>query len=142
MTRAQHIVSALVAAALLAAGGCGPRGNHAAIGGQVTLDGQPLAQGSILFVPIEGTSGTATGGDIREGKYHIASAKGPAVGWNRVEITAVRPSGKQAPDPMGPPGRTREMYVSAVAARFNTDSTLKFEVQAGDNTANFDVAGE
>ncbi len=108
----------------------------------MTLDGQPLAQGSILFVPGEGTSGTATGGDIKDGKYRLFGAKGPAVGWNRVEITAARPSGKMVPDPLGPPGSRREMYVSAVATRFNTDSTLKIEIQPGENRADFDVAGE
>ncbi len=35
----------------------------------------------------------------------------------------------------------REMCLGAVTPHFTTDSTPKFEVQAGDNTANFDVAG-
>ena len=129
-------------ALLLVAGGCGKRGNHAAIRGQVALDGEPLVQGSILFVPIEGTNGVPTGTDIKAGRYVLTDSNGPPVGWNRVEISAVRPSGKMAPDPLGPPGRQREMYFSAVASRFNTESTLKVEVKPGDNTANFDVSAE
>ncbi len=141
MTSGRRRVCA-VSIALLLLGGCGRHGNHAAVDGQVTLDGEPLAQGSILFVPMEGTQGVPTGADIKAGHYRLPITKGPAVGWNRVEITAVRPSGKMAADPMGLPGQQREMYVSAVAARFNTNSMLKIEVTPGDNTANFDVTAE
>ena len=142
MTAHQRRFFAASLAVLLVSGGCGKHGNHAAINGRVALDGQPLEQGSITFVPIEGTQGVPTGTDIKNGQYRLSSSNGPAVGWNRVEITAVRPSGKMAADPTGLPGQQREVYVSAVAARFNAESTLKVEVHSGDNTANFDVAAE
>jgi hypothetical protein len=95
-----------------------------------------------LFTPIEGTRGVATGSDIKDGRYRLNSSNGPAVGWNRVEITAVRPSGKMVQDPLGAPGQLREMFVSAVAARFNAESTLKAQIKPGDNTENFDVKAE
>jgi hypothetical protein len=136
--RSGAVLLCLVAALV----GCGRRGNHAAISGQVTLDGQPLEQGSILFVPIEGTQGVPTGAEIKAGQYRLSSTNGPPVGRNRVEITAVRPTGKMVPDPLGAPGSQRELFVSAVATRFNADSKLTCDVQAGDNTANFEVAGE
>lgn len=121
---------------ILALAGCGEGpvgGPRAAVRGEVTLDGQPLEQGSIMFLPAAGTSGQVTGGPILAGRYSIPAEEGVAVGVNRVEITAMKKSGKQVQDPFGPPGKTIEMEVPAVAARFNTASTLKLEVKVGDN---------
>ncbi len=69
----------------------------------------------------------------------LSGAKGPAIGWNRVEIQAVRKTGKMVQNPLGPKGQMVEMEAGAVAPRFNGSSTLKFEVKPGDNKADFDV---
>ena len=123
----------------LVAGGCGKAGNHASISGDVKLDGKPLDKGSILFAPLPGTAGVVTGGNIVDGHYELGGAKGPAIGWNRVEIQAVRKTGKMVQNPLGPKGQMVEMEAGAVAPRFNGSSTLKFEVKPGDNKADFDV---
>ncbi len=119
--------------------GCGPSGNHASIHGNVKLDGEPLASGSIRFVPAQGTPGGVTGGDIKDGRYEIGAAKGPAIGTNRVEIHAMRATGKRMSNPMLPPGQTAEVFESAVAPRFNAQSTLEAVVKPGDNSADFEV---
>jgi hypothetical protein len=116
--------------------------NRGAIGGHVTLDGRPVEQGSILFTPIDGTRGVATGGSIKDGQYRIAAAKGPAVGQNRIEIRAVRKTGRMIPKGLGGTGKTVEEQVEAVASRFNLQSTLKFEVKPGENAADFAVASK
>jgi hypothetical protein len=123
--------------ALLLLAGCGKVGNHAAISGTVTLDGKPLERGSILFEPIGDTRGVVTGGEIKDGRYNLPRSKGPAIGWNRVRIQAVRKTGRMMPNPMGPPGSMNEVYEGAIPARFDTESILKVEVHSGDNTANF-----
>jgi hypothetical protein len=130
-----------VAIALLgsALGGCGNPGNHAKIHGKVTLDGAPMATGSIRFVPAPGTPGAITGGDIKDGQYEIAVAKGPAIGTNRVEIQSMRATGKRIHDAMLPPDQTAEVFENAVAPKFNSESTLEVQVKPGDNTADFDV---
>jgi hypothetical protein len=117
--------------------GCGKVGNHAAIHGTVTLDGKPLERGSILFEPTGETKGAVTGGEIKDGRYDLPRSIGPAIGWNRVRIMAVRRTGRMLPNPMGPPGSMNEVYEGAVAARFDTESILKVEVHAGDNAADF-----
>ncbi len=127
---------------LLPTVGCGKPGRQVTVHGEVTLNGAPLERGSILFAPAEGTSGTVTGCDIKDGHYQISGAKAPAIGWNRVEITATRPTGKMVQDPYGPPGRMVEIIANAVAARFNSTSTLKLEIKPEDNTANFEVQSE
>ena len=124
----------------LALAGCGEtKSSRAEIRGEVTLDGKPLEQGAIRFIPVQAGSGTATGGDIKAGKYRIPADRGAALGTNRVEVTALRATGKRVPNPMGKPGDTVEMFEGAVAARFDSASTLTKVVEPGSNTANFAV---
>ena len=130
----------LVLVGMVGAGGC-RAGNEASatIEGSVAIDGKPLENGSILFVPVEGTGGTATGGRIDRGRYHIGAADRLAVGRNRVEIRAVRKTGKVIPDPFAGPGGTMELFEEAVAAKFNSQSGLTVDVKPGNNTADFQV---
>jgi hypothetical protein len=125
--------------AMLAGCDAGDAGHRAAVKGEVTLDGKPLAQGAIRFTPLEGTPGVVTGTSIKDGRFELPAEIGAAVGWNRVEITGMKKSGKKVQDPFGPPGQMVEMETSAVAPRFNVSSTLKLEVKAGDNAAPFAV---
>jgi hypothetical protein len=126
---------------LLLVAGCGGDGaTRGAVSGKITLDGKPLASGSILFTPIQGTRGTATGGIIKNGAYQISASTGPAIGWNRVKIRATRNTGKMVPKPFSPPGQMVEEVAEAVAPKFNSDSVLKVDVKPGENTADFEVA--
>lgn len=129
-----------LAVGLLVAG-CGGRAtNRAAIHGEATLDGQPITQGSIVFTPAKGVKGTVAGGQIIDGHYHLTAERGPAIGWNHVEINSLRATGKMVPKPFGARGdaMVNEM-VEAVAPQFNSATTLKTEVKLGDNTADFDT---
>jgi hypothetical protein len=136
---------ALCLAILVLAVGCGKRdGSRGAVHGEVTLDGQLLERGSILFVPIDGAKGTVTGGTIEKGRYQISQSDGAALGWNRVEIRAARRTGKMVPTPLARRDSHEmvEEYAAAIPPRFNSASTLKIEVKLGDNTADFDVASK
>lgn len=124
---------------LLGAPGCGDGVPRATVSGEVLLDGQPLSQGAIKFVPMEGTTGVVTGTEIKDGRYELPQAAGAAPGWNRVEITAVKKTGEMVQDPLGPIGSKIEMETSAIAPRFNSGSELKVEIQPGDNTHDFKV---
>jgi hypothetical protein len=129
--------------ALTAAAGCNRHGaNRGIVSGKVTLDGQPLEQGTIQFTPIEGTKGVPTGGSITSGRYRLADAAAPTVGCNRVEVRAMRPTGKKVPKPFAPPGETIDELVAAVPPKYNSQSTLKIEVKPGENTADFDITSE
>src|SRR6478672_8905937 len=69
--------------------GCGKKGpQRAAASGHVTLDGQPIDQGVIQFLPVEGTIGPETGGVISKGQYDILKQRGPIVGKSRIELRA------------------------------------------------------
>lgn len=109
------------------------------VSGKVTLDGQPLATGSIAFVPTDGTIGVATGGEIREGAYRLAGNAAPVLGWNRVEIRGVRKNGRTVQKPFAAEGEMIEESAEAIAPRYNTSSTLKTEIKPGNNKADFAV---
>jgi hypothetical protein len=127
-------------AVLLFGVGCGRnQENRGAISGEVRLDGMPLQQGSILFTPIDGTKGVVTGGPIENGRYQISGASGPVLGKNRVEIRALRKSGKMVQKALAPQGDMVEGFEEAIAPRFNSKSTLEVEVARGANIRNFEI---
>jgi hypothetical protein len=133
-------LSVVISTALLLIAGCdGGHAERGALHGKVTLDGKPLASGSIMFVPIKGTHGVVTGGEIKDGRYELSAATGPAIGWNRVEIRAARNTGKMIPKPFAPPGQMIPEQIEAIPPQYNTTSTLKVEIKPGENTANFEV---
>jgi hypothetical protein len=112
------------------------------LSGEVKLDGKPLEQGSIMLTPIEGTKGVVTGGEIAGGRYQLSGKSAAAVGVNRVEIRAVRKSGKMVQKPFAPKGEMVEESVEAVAPKYNSESTLKAQVKPGENTASFEVTSK
>lgn len=98
------------------------------ITGNVTVDGQPLSEGYIKFIPQAGTSGPTAGARIQEGKFFIDREGGTFAGIFRVEITAVRPSNKKAFDhESGQMVNVSEQYIPD---KYNDSSELTAEVKA------------
>jgi hypothetical protein len=126
----------LLLIALLAAVGCG--GSAGPLSGTVTLDGQPIQDGSILLVP-DGPSGTATGDAIQAGRYSLAGAQAPAPGRYKVEVRAGKKSGRKVQKAMGRPGELADEVVEAVAERFNSKTELRIEVRPGGGTEDIAV---
>ncbi|MDB5310792.1 MAG: hypothetical protein JWO38_4994 [Gemmataceae bacterium] len=131
-------VCAILACICLAAPGCSGD-NRSEVSGTVSLNGRPIEEGSINFIPVEGNQGPGTGGIIRDGKYHIPRANGVTAGKNRVEVRAFRETGRKVQDPTGLPGALTTERVPAFPPEFNDKSTLVREVRAGSDTIDFDV---
>jgi hypothetical protein len=88
----------VMGAAVQVLGGCGsPPANRADVEGTVTLGGMPLDQGSIMFVPAEGTRGLVAGGPIDGGRYRLTGKAGVAIGRDVVEISAPERFSAMAP---------------------------------------------
>ncbi|MDG3003443.1 hypothetical protein [Paludisphaera mucosa] len=89
MTRRFFPAGPMAAAGLaLALAGCGETGDllpREPVSGKVTIEGQPLAKGSILFRPAGG--GTEAGGEVAEGAFEVARADGPPPGKYQVSVT-------------------------------------------------------
>ena len=90
-------LAVLLAAVLIA--GCGSSGpQRHKISGQVTFAGEPVAEGAIAFMPIDDAKGPKAGGNIQQGHYDVQREGGPVAGRHRVEITALRKTGRQYPN--------------------------------------------
>lgn len=73
---------------LLVLAGCGRNGlARVAVEGTVEVDGRPLADGTILFVPIAPTQGPKSGATIHAGRFAIDEEIGPSIGAFRVEVS-------------------------------------------------------
>jgi hypothetical protein len=120
--------------------GCADSGPPTAeVSGTVRLDGRLIEEGSIQFIPVEGSRGPSAGGVIQDGKYHIPRKKGVTVGTNRVELRAFKKAGTRIQDPTAPPGVQTEGRVQAFPPEFNDRSTVVKEIRAGGNAIDFDV---
>ncbi len=77
-------------AAILLCGGCRSRVEKdwetASIRGSVTVDGKPLEDGTIRFVPTGVTLGPKTTFEIHAGAFQADAEHGPSVGNHRIEI--------------------------------------------------------
>ena len=115
--------------------------DRAAVTGKVTLDGTPIEEGSISFLPAGGTQGPATGGQIQNGQYSIAAAEGPVIGHHRVEIRASRKTGKMITVPMDPSKKVEEV-AQVVPKQYNSESTLEKDIAAGENVHDFELVSK
>ncbi len=123
----------LVALVVLGFSGCGGP-PVAPVKGRITLDGNPLPHASVSFQPVStgknvnpgpGSLGTTDA----DGNYTLRVAgqnlEGAYVGKHRVEIAAY------LKDPDDPQRDRREKVRNLVPARYNTQTTLTFEVLPG-----------
>ena len=74
-------IAACLSFAFLVSGGDKEEGpTYAKVTGKVTLNGDPVPNGTVFFVPIEGTEGGASSGAIgKDGTYTLVGPKGKGV---------------------------------------------------------------
>jgi hypothetical protein len=102
--------------------------------GKVTLDGQPVAAGNIVFLPATG-SGRKAAAAIEQGSYALAPADKLIPGRYRVEISWPKPTGRKIPS--ADPGTQADEMREAIPAKYNTDSKLTVEIGKGDAEKDF-----
>lgn len=125
--------------ALIGLAGCGNADNMADVAGAVTFDGQPVNEGNITFVPVDGKSPTA-GGVIKEGRYQ---ARVP-IGRMKVAISAPRVVGtKKIYDT--PDSPVMPITVEALPARYSDREKTEIEINVqpgGNNDENFELTSK
>jgi len=136
--------------------GCSGSGTEVELGkvtGVVTMDGKPLADAVVIFIPENGNPSTAQ--TDAAGKYELAhrgNAMGAIPGKHKVRITTGQPAAP-AVDPDAdmsnvtpttgagfeeagtPKGKAAKK--EPIPAKYNTNTTLTAEVKAGENTFDF-----
>jgi len=112
--------------------GCSSR-TSASVHGKVTLDGAPLDESTISFVPTARGQRQSAWTTIKGGEYTIVEKDGIGTGSFRVEIRALRPTGEK-PNPNEP---TMVPSKEIVPSRYNSKSELMVEIKPGENAADF-----
>ena len=129
MSKKQIQQSCLVLALLIfLIGGCGLFSSEA-IHGNVALDGQPITQGSIAFIPTGSTRGASAGCHIVDGAYRLAANSPPLEGKYKVEIRSMLPTGRKILEPPpAPRGTTMDEFRESVPTMYNANTTLTAEI--------------
>ena len=129
---------AVAFACLAAVAGCGDSGpERTTCAGTVTLDGTPLEEGAIAFLPTGDTQGPSAGGEIVNGHYEVEDV---VAGTNRVEIRGWKKTGRQLPkvDNFLGGGAAEEM-IQIVPAKYNTLSEEIHRIGAKQHVLDFDL---
>ncbi len=110
--------------------------NDVTITGTVTVDGQPIPNGSITFMPADG-QGQDGGGTIKDGKYTAKAS----VGEKFVTIDGFKVEGQRVADP-GVDDRMIDNIVSIVPEKYRNKNELRATVKASGNTFDFKLESE
>lgn len=125
------LLSGLVLTTLWGCGGpAAPKREYADVTGKVTYKSKPLTKGKVMFQP---PTGAMVAGDIQsDGSYSLKGVIGP----NTVTIVDRPELGET--DANKP--ESRQMPKSTIPEIYGTPgSNLKFDVKAGNNTADFNL---
>jgi hypothetical protein len=122
VNRCPFAIGLILALACIA--GCGSKDGN--ITGEVTLNGEPVKEGVIRFVPVGGNTPSADA-RIVDGKF---SANVPA-GEKRIEITApnIADDGKMVYEP--PANKDTVKSADLIPERYNVKSELTIKVESG-----------
>jgi hypothetical protein len=126
---------ALVGLAFIGAG-CSSSGPEiASVVGKVTMDGKPLANATVVFIPENGRPSGAT--TDAEGDYVLNFAqgrRGAIPGPSTIRISTLRDAGQDEN------GQSTPGSPETIPARYNADSVLEFIVEPKKkNIANFEL---
>ena len=104
------------------------------VSGMVTVDGKAPEQGSISFIPLNGSTPT-TGAVITQGKYESQAP----IGESKVEIRVPKVVGKKklydTPD-----SPEQEIMQELLPAKYNETSELRFTGVKGKNEKNWELS--
>jgi hypothetical protein len=132
--RAGRQFSLLLLLAGLMLAGCSQSSTHGTVDGTVVLDGEPLREGAVRFVPVDGASQTASA-MVRNGQF---TATVP-IGHMRVEFSGAKVVGQQKM--YGTPDSPKvDMVAELLPPRYNVQSELTLDVQAGSQEAKFELS--
>lgn len=126
------------AAGLLLAG-CGDSGIK--IHGKISVNGAPLEEAEIQFVPMNSIGGDQLGTTVIKGAYTLVDSERLKEGEYQVQIRAYRGTGKKIWDGMGD-GKNKNMVDDLkqfVPPKYNDASELKVAIKPGNNEFNSDL---
>lgn len=125
-----HAIGGMAIVLMFLLVGCGGNPNLSSVTGTITLDGDPLPNAFVKFVPTSGGT-TSFGKTDAQGRYEMMFSDAEMGAWqgeNRIEI--------RTGDVGAGPGEGAKEVVPAV---YNVESTLLRVVEPGGNVFDFDL---
>ena len=113
--------------------GCSSKPAGGTVKGMVTLDGQPLPAGQILFIAVDQSTPSAEG-TITSGQFETLVPPGE----KRVEIRSPKVTGKRKAYNT-PDSPTVDTVVELLPAKYNVNSELKLTVDGSEQEQKFDL---
>lgn len=124
--------------------GCtGGSGDLAVVKGKITFNGKPVPNGTINFLPADGSKPSATGEIQPDGSYSLQTflgsraSPGAVIGKHQVVVVAMQDMASRMPEdrsPLPPP---------IVPTKYTSPATsdLEAQVENKENTIDFDLKG-
>jgi hypothetical protein len=125
-----RLIGLLVLAAMV---GCG-NGGQATVRGAVKLNGEPLKNGTIAFVPSDGATASAEG-LIRDGSYSVVMPPGKKT----VRISAMKVIGRRQVYEGDPNSPVVDNVQEMIPPQYNAASTLTVNASPGSQKQDFDL---
>ena len=135
------LLCSIALAAIVGCSGGGDKYDRLPFSGTVTLDGQPLASGYVIFEPKSGQP-TQSGGMISGGKFDVPKKSGAVAGKYSVAIFSGAESSTGKAEAGTPEAElaAKKNTGERVPRKYNIDSILMVEIEAGkDNVFPFDL---
>lgn len=133
-------LSALLLTALIPVAGCSDSGLESHVSGKVTLDGQPVGPGAVVFAPVDGQSNPADGAIQLDGSYSLKTSRqaGLKAGEYKVSVSVF----DQPPVQPGERSMTPAKLVTPQKYADTETSGLQYAVEPGDNTINIELSSK
>ncbi len=124
--------------------GCGHKETgleRASVSGVVNLNGTPLPDGTIRFVPVDSNSGPRISVSVVNGSFAATAENGPVVGSNRIEIESL--DGPAFDDEQAfaeLQANPHRLHAIRIPPAYNTCSQLKTDIKSGEsNVLHYDL---
>lgn len=137
LNRHPRVLLIIIGCLSMTFGGCSKKSEQFEIRGQVTYQGQPIADGKILFMPIDESRPQAIA-KIVDGEYVTASPGGVFVGEYKVQVFGYRGNGK-IQDLGELYGGKQEQQVQYVPAKFNQETELTVDISSEESEYDFEL---
>ena len=152
----KRLLAVAFAAVCVAGYGCSRGSGMGSVSGVVTMDGKPLPNVVVTFVPMEGGR-AATGKTDASGKYELVymDRRGAPIGKHKVSVTTP-PEAQATPEVRSDSPEYMKQAMTGGAAeyakaaafkepippRYNVQTTLVYEVKSGSNVINLELTSK
>ena len=137
MFDSKHISFCLIATLAITLAGCGKQDDRFEIHGKVSFESQPIAEGKILFMPVDESRSQAIA-KIVDGEYTTASPGGVFAGDYKVQVFGYKGTGKMQ-DLGELYGGEQEQQVQFVPTKYNQATELTLNITTEQKEYDFDL---